>query len=86
MSNEDFQEGYEVLRKNFALKLKAKLAELISAEENHKELYQIVHNISGSCGMFGFPEISEAAYKLEENLKSSRILLTDLIKEMETEL
>ncbi|OGI02814.1 MAG: hypothetical protein A2Y25_03215 [Candidatus Melainabacteria bacterium GWF2_37_15] len=86
MPNEDFQEGYEILRKNFALKLKDKLAELISAEKNHKELYQIVHNVSGSCGMFGFPEISEAAYKLEENLKASRTLLTDLINEMEKEL
>ncbi|OGI22957.1 MAG: hypothetical protein A2287_03300 [Candidatus Melainabacteria bacterium RIFOXYA12_FULL_32_12] len=80
MLDENFQEGFEALRGNFALKLQDKLADLISFEKkleetNYKlevlqELYQIIHSISGSSGMFGFSEISEAAHKLEEVLKT----------------
>jgi chemotaxis protein histidine kinase CheA len=69
-------EGFEFLRKNFSLKIKDKLIELQKEQEklqNDKEalksLYKMIHNISGTFGMFGFSEISEAAYRLEETLK-----------------
>ena len=86
MFDEKFQEGYETLRKNFALTFKEKYEELISKEQNLKELYQTVHKIAGSCGMFGFPDISEKASQLEEKLNDCKQLLADLKLEMEKEL
>lgn len=99
--NERFQENYEILRQNYTLTLRDKLTELVCSTNDLEELYRITHSISGSCGMFGFSRISEAAHKLEEILKpvvkgnadikpetgeQISLNLNNLIREMETAL
>jgi len=91
MFDDKFPKEFEDLRKNFALSLQNKLFDIVNLEkkliENNfeintiQELYQATHKISGSCGMFNFSKISEAAYKLEEFLKSVVKAGTGLIPE-----
>jgi chemotaxis protein histidine kinase CheA len=78
MREEDFQRNLEVLKANYASKLKEKVQELFSIEEKLfntdygyealKELYIASHRISGSSGMHGYTEVSEKAGMLEELL------------------
>ncbi|NLF82573.1 MAG: Hpt domain-containing protein [Candidatus Gastranaerophilales bacterium] len=78
MLEEDFQRNLEVLKANYASKLKEKVQELFSIEEKLfntdygdealKELYIAAHRISGSSGMHGYTEVSEKAGMLEELL------------------
>lgn len=78
MLEDDFQRNLEILKANYASKLKDKVQELFSIEEKLfntdysyealKELYIVAHRISGSSGMHGYTEVSEKAGMLEELL------------------
>jgi HPt (histidine-containing phosphotransfer) domain-containing protein len=76
----------EALRTLFEERCRADLARL-KAAPGEQELVVIVHNLAGSAGSFGFPEISAIAGDLDARLRngerSSPALLEGLIRALE---
>lgn len=47
-----------------------KLSQNLSDKNSYEELLHLVHNLSGSAGVFGCPEIGDVARKLQELLSA----------------
>lgn len=64
----DFDERMAVLRARFVARAAEQRAQLAAAllAEDRDETRRLAHGLSGSAGVFGFPEISADAQALEE--------------------
>lgn len=81
MNDEKLQERYNEIRKSYVANLVDKFAQIETIENeisknnwNDKilmELYEILHNIAGASGMFGYEELSKTARELEIYLGSN---------------
>lgn len=64
----DFEERMAQLRERFLERAKDERAQLIAAATvgDRAEMRRLAHGLSGSAGVFGFPEIGLDAQALEE--------------------
>jgi HPt (histidine-containing phosphotransfer) domain-containing protein len=83
--NNNFEEKLKGLKIAYIAKLKETLPEiekLTTENSDIQEVYQKIHKLAGTCGMYGLNEISNIATELEIYLKPLKENPT-LIKEQE---
>lgn len=66
----DFDDRMAALRQSFVARAREARALLgrARAGNDHDVLRQTAHNLAGNAGIFGFPEVTDAARALEEAL------------------